>query len=135
MANLYGVQTKLSSTFPEARLKVILLYKHCLKAIPQAQSDYELQFTNEEMKKRIRFDFDKHGVVKQKEVLDMLRWKGQMDLNETTRIWKQSPHLVNYFSEKIDSQDGKKVLSNDEIDQEFLDKFFNGIRQNNPISI
>lgn len=60
-------------------------------------------------------EFLKHKDVTDVRVIDMLVIKGQMELKETVKIWKQKGHVMRYWQE---SQDPKPV--------DFLSKFMAG---------
>merc|ERR1712055_530989 len=93
------VKPILSADNEEARRRVRNLYKAWWRHIPFAIWDYEIPVTEVMGQNALRQQFRKHGDVTDIRVIDMLVIKGQMELVETAKIWKQKSHMMYYFKE------------------------------------
>ena len=100
----------------DARNRVLTFYRRCLKSVPQIQSEYMLEYKHDYIAKRIREEFEKHSNVDELEVVDMLRWKGEHDLDEYLKQWKTKSHVLKFLAPK------KKATSNDFL-QRFLSSY------------
>ena len=100
----------------EATLQAVRLYRRCLQEIPNVIATFELTFHPDTMRKRIRRDFYKHKDIKDTQTIDLLVFRGQIELDEVLRMWKQRPHLVSYFGEEAETEE-----------KDFMENFFNGI--------
>merc|ERR1712066_445028 len=88
------VKPILSSDREEAKRRVRNLYKAWYRQIPFAIFDYEIPVTEVQAQARLREGFMKHKDVTDIRVIDMLVIKGQQELVETAKIWKQKSHYV-----------------------------------------
>jgi NADH dehydrogenase (ubiquinone) 1 alpha subcomplex subunit 6 len=101
----------ISKTLAEASKKAVRLYRHSLKAIPTVVKMYQLEYTPAHMKRQIRKEFESHKVslfhmrdssfakeVKQPEVVDMLVFRGRLELEETVKIFKTKAHVAKLFA-------------------------------------
>ena len=104
--------TTMSSSSEEARRRVIIFYRRCLKSVPQIQFDYSLEQRQDYINKKIREEFEKYRTVKEREIIDMFRWKGEHELDEYLKQWKTKSHVIKFLAPK------KKAASND-----FLNRF------------
>ena len=77
--------------------------------------EYDIPKTQEQCRKKLREEFEKNRHVKDIRVVDMLVIKGQMELVETVKRWKQKGHIMNYFRAPITPKP-----------KDFLSKFFAG---------
>lgn len=73
--------------------------------------------TTDECRLKLREQFLKNKNITDIRITDMLLIKGQMELNETVKIWKQPNQLLKYWIEN-DQQQPEPT--------EFLTKFLNG---------
>lgn len=64
---------------------------------------------------KLKEEFVKNKEIQDVRVIDMLVIKGQMELKETVKIWKQKGHIMRYWKE---SQEPKPT--------DFLSKFMAG---------
>jgi len=76
--------------------------------------DYDLEYPPSVLRTRVRQEFLKNKEVKEPFVIDMLVFKGRLELQETVEIWKTRSHVEKYF-------DVKEVRKKTE-----LEKFFSG---------
>ncbi|XP_053686760.1 NADH dehydrogenase [ubiquinone] 1 alpha subcomplex subunit 6-like [Sabethes cyaneus] len=109
------VRPILSLNNQEARQRVIVLYKTWYRQIPQTVHDYDIPKTVQQCRAKLREEFLRHRDVTDVRVIDMLIFKGHMDLKETVNRWKQKSHLMRYWKE---SQEPKPT--------DFLTKFYQG---------
>ncbi|XP_044731490.1 NADH dehydrogenase [ubiquinone] 1 alpha subcomplex subunit 6 [Chrysoperla carnea] len=112
---LRQVKPILSTDKNGARSRVITLYKAWYRQIPSVVFDYDIPKTVPECRAKLRELFEKNKNVEDIRVIDLLVIKGQMELQETERIWKQKGHIMTYFKE---SQEPPPT--------DFLSKFFQG---------
>ncbi|CAM1303467.1 NDUFA6 (predicted) [Pycnogonum litorale] len=83
----------------EARRRVLNLYKAWYRQLPYIALDFDLAVTPKELKEKLRQQFMKNKHVTDLRVIDMLVIKGNMELIETIKGWKQASHIMNYFRE------------------------------------
>jgi len=69
----------------------------------------------EQVRAKVKEEFVKQKDVTDIRVVDMLVIKGQMELKETTNIWKQKGHIMRYWQESVEVKP-----------QDFLSKFMSG---------
>jgi len=104
--------TTMSSSNEEAKRRILIFYRRCLKSVPQVQLEYSIEQNYQFISKRIRDEFEKYRHVTEVEVIDMLRWKGEHDLDEYLKQWKTKSHVLKFLAPK------KKASTDD-----FLDRF------------
>ncbi|KAI8910684.1 putative NADH-ubiquinone oxidoreductase B14 subunit [Powellomyces hirtus] len=61
------------------------------------------------MRQRMREEFDKHSHVENKQVVDILIFKGRNELIETLEQWKQDDHVQRFFPNNTYAQPERKV--------------------------
>uniref|UniRef100_A0A6F9DM91 NADH dehydrogenase [ubiquinone] 1 alpha subcomplex subunit 6 n=1 Tax=Phallusia mammillata TaxID=59560 RepID=A0A6F9DM91_9ASCI len=111
-----GVPMKpvMSANPVEARRRVLTLYKQWYRATPKIIEKFQLPYTVEKVHNRIREEFMKNSHVRDVRAIDLLVIKGQMDLQETIKMWKQPCHIKSYFHQETAV----------EVPTDFLGKFF-----------
>lgn len=72
--------------------------------------EYDIPRTETQCRAKLRERFEKNRHVKDVRVIDMLVVKGQMELVETVKRWKQKSQLMNYFQPST-NQEKKDFLS------------------------
>jgi NADH dehydrogenase (ubiquinone) 1 alpha subcomplex subunit 6 len=61
--------------------------------------DYDIPKNLDQCKSKLREEFLKNKDVADIRVIDMLVIKGQMELKETVKIWKQKGHIMRWWKE------------------------------------
>ncbi|EEB14460.1 NADH-Ubiquinone oxidoreductase B14 subunit [Pediculus humanus corporis] len=93
------VKPLLSLDNVEARRRVIMLYKAWYRAAPEIAVTFRLPISFEQVRKKIKEEFMKNKNVTDVRVIDLLVIKGQMELKETVKIWKQTNHVMYYMKD------------------------------------
>lgn len=77
--------------------------------------EYDIPKTEAHCRAKLREEFEKNRHVKDVRVIDMLVVKGQMELVETVKRFKQKNHIMQYFKAPINPKP-----------KDFLSNFFSG---------
>ncbi|XP_059175040.1 NADH dehydrogenase [ubiquinone] 1 alpha subcomplex subunit 6-like [Physella acuta] len=109
------VKPLLSVDRTEARRRVLNLYKAWHRQIPYTVMHFDIPVTIPQARAKLRELFLKNKHVTDIRAIDMLVIKGQMDLVETTNIWKQANHVMAYFKDTVNPKP-----------TDFLSKFYEG---------
>ncbi|CAG9806208.1 unnamed protein product [Chironomus riparius] len=109
------VRPILSLDRDEARRRVLNLYKAWYRTIPFIVDKFDIPKSEEQCKSKLREMFLRHKEVSDVRVIDMLVIKGQMELKECTKQWKQKGHVMNYWQETVEPKPA-----------DFLSKFMSG---------
>ncbi|XP_011565461.1 NADH dehydrogenase [ubiquinone] 1 alpha subcomplex subunit 6 [Plutella xylostella] len=109
------VKPMLSLSKGEARRRVLNLYKAWYRQIPYIVKDFDMPKTEEQCRDKLKEIFLKNKDVSDIRVIDVLVIKGQMELQECVKIWKQKGHVMAYWKP---SEEPKP--------KDFLSKFFAG---------
>ncbi|KAJ8681431.1 hypothetical protein QAD02_017218 [Eretmocerus hayati] len=109
------VKPLLSLNRDEARRRVFNLYKAWIRQVPLILMDYEIPKNEQDLKRKIREEFQKNAHVKDIRALDMLVIKGQMELKEVVEKFKNKGALMFYFKDTVEPKP-----------TDFLGKFMSG---------
>merc|ERR1711936_1419972 len=109
------VKPVLSVDRSEAKRRVLNLYKAWYRQIPYVVKDFRVPISVKQGRDKVRENFMKNAHITDIRAIDMLVIKGQMDLVETAKIWKQRNHVMAYFK---DTHNPKP--------KDFLSKFYEG---------
>ena len=110
-----SVRPLLSTDKAQAKRRVLNLYKAWYRQIPYTVKEYDLMLTEDDFRQKLREEFMKNKHVTDIRVIDKLVIKGQMELKETSNIWKQRNHLMMYFQDTANNKPS-----------DFLSKFYEG---------
>merc|ERR1712243_246603 len=94
---------------------VLTLYKAWYRQIPYIVMEYDIPKNEAQCRKKLREEFEKHSHIADIRVVDMLVVKGQMELVETVKMWKQKGHVMSYFKPTVNPKPA-----------DFLSKFLSG---------
>lgn len=75
-----------------------------------------MDFPNSVIRSKIREEFEKNRYVNDLKLIDILIFKGNAELEETMKLWKQVDQLMFYFAK----EEGQSKP------QTFLGKFYEG---------
>eukprot|EP01115_Flamella_aegyptia_P001158 TRINITY_DN118565_c0_g1_i1.p1 TRINITY_DN118565_c0_g1~~TRINITY_DN118565_c0_g1_i1.p1 ORF type:complete len:169 (-),score=47.84 TRINITY_DN118565_c0_g1_i1:52-558(-) len=87
-----------SKNMTEASRNATRTYRRMLKSIPTVIKAYQLEYTPEQIKRKIRHDFESHKEVKDVEISDMLNFKALQELDETLNLYKTKSHITNILA-------------------------------------
>eukprot|EP00466_Bigelowiella_natans_P009297 jgi/Bigna1/137303/aug1.38_g12011 len=79
------------------------LYKNIMKSVPRVLDQYEFTYMEENaVRTNLKKHFTKHFNESNPVVIDMLRIKGEMELDETLRMFKTPCHIEKILTTDID---------------------------------
>jgi len=109
------VRPILSVDREEARRRVFNLYKAWHRSIPFIVEKYDIPKSEAQCKEKLKEEFLKNKDIADVRVIDMLVIKGQMELKEVIKLWKQKGHVMRYWQESVEPKP-----------KDFLSKFLSG---------
>ncbi|XP_067415710.1 NADH dehydrogenase [ubiquinone] 1 alpha subcomplex subunit 6 [Emydura macquarii macquarii] len=110
-----AVKPIFSRDLSQAKRRVRELYRAWYREVPNAVHLYHLDISVKQGREKVREMFMKNAHVTDPRVIDLLVIKGKMELQETTRAWKQRTHIMRFFHETETPQP-----------KDFLSKFYVG---------
>eukprot|EP00039_Didymoeca_costata_P018789 m.334978 g.334978 ORF g.334978 m.334978 type:complete len:119 (+) comp17486_c0_seq1:37-393(+) len=112
-----AVRSVLASTSKsDARLRVIGLYRAWWREVPSIVEKFTLDVGVVRCRQKLREMFERNRGVTDIRQIDMLVYKGKLELEETNKIWKQKTHVMRYF----DNPTGPRPQ------KDFMTKFLEG---------
>eukprot|EP00029_Vermamoeba_vermiformis_P002469 TRINITY_DN1283_c0_g1_i1.p1 TRINITY_DN1283_c0_g1~~TRINITY_DN1283_c0_g1_i1.p1 ORF type:complete len:126 (-),score=34.86 TRINITY_DN1283_c0_g1_i1:87-464(-) len=112
--------TESSKSLREAGSKVLRLYRNALREAPQLIRSYQLELTPKQVQQRIREDFVKNKTISDTQIVDMLVFKGELELEEVKMMWKTKSHVLRYFVPKKDTDEHQSEFLKSFLEQERL---------------
>ncbi|XP_046572836.1 NADH dehydrogenase [ubiquinone] 1 alpha subcomplex subunit 6-like [Haliotis rubra] len=109
------VKPILSTDRTEAKRRVLNLYKAWYRQIPAIMKQFDIPVSVAQGREKLKEEFLRNRHVNDVRVIDLLVIKGQMDLVETTEVWKQRTHIMKYFK---DTEEPRPT--------DFMSKFYDG---------
>ena len=113
---LPSVTTSTSVSLAQARNRSLALYREWMRAAPEICNLYHLEINSRVVQQRIRQEFEKNRFVRDLSVVDILLFKGRIELEETLNLFKQPTHVMRFFADPFLEPKPK----------DFLSKFYNG---------
>jgi len=96
------VRPLLSLDREDARRRVFSLYKAWYRSAPFIVEKYDIPKSIEQCREKLKEEFIKNKDIADVRVIDMLVIKGQMELKETIKIWKQKGHIMRFWKESLE---------------------------------
>ncbi|KAJ9051862.1 ndufa6 NADH-ubiquinone oxidoreductase subunit [Entomophthora muscae] len=92
----YALRTAASGSLLNARTRTISLYRKWIRSAPEIPQLYILDFPYSVIRAKIREEFEKNRYVNDLKLIDILIFKGNAELEETMKLWKQvdQPHVL-----------------------------------------
>ncbi|KAI9152685.1 ndufa6 NADH-ubiquinone oxidoreductase subunit [Blastocladiella emersonii ATCC 22665] len=112
-----AVFSRASADQADARARALSLYRKWLRSADEIVALYYLDVPASAVRQRVREEFEKNRFVTDLGTLDIVLWKGQLELQETINLWKQKTHIMRYF-EPAEFGDAKNAP--------FMDRFLQG---------
>ncbi|KAI0180508.1 NADH dehydrogenase, alpha subcomplex, subunit 6 [Hypoxylon sp. FL1284] len=90
--------TRTSANWNDAKRRVLAAYREWIRAAPEIQTMYSIQFPVSTIRTRMRQEFERHRFVNKLPVVDMLLMQNNAEYQETMNYWKQTTHIMSYFN-------------------------------------
>merc|ERR1712137_281612 len=104
LQGLKHVKPIFSTTPKDARLRVLNLYKAWYRSIPIMCQDFDIPYSEDDCRAKLREIIEKNKNEKDTRVIDMLCVKGMQELDEVRHVWKQNCHVANYWKPTYNEQ-------------------------------
>ena len=106
-----------SVDLPSARKLVLRLYRMWIQEMPRIQENFTLEYSKAQCVAKLREKFLENSHVRDPRAIDLLVFKGRLELDECVFLWKQRTHVLKYF------QDTRRKPPT-----RFMDKFNQGMK-------
>ncbi|CDR46282.1 CYFA0S22e02080g1_1 [Cyberlindnera fabianii] len=122
IATAFAETTKRSLTHQDMSKRVLRLYRKYLREAPVFIELYELDLPVAAVRTKIRQEFERNRFQKDLSVTNVLYAKGQMEFQELTNFWKQTPHVMRYFENEGETAWAPHA----QVQDTFVNKFLKG---------
>lgn len=95
-------RTRTSISWNDAKRRVLLSYRDWLRAAPEIQSMYGLNYPVSAIRTKLRQEFERNRYVNDMAVVDVLISQSHQEYQETMNFWKQLSHVLKYFRAEED---------------------------------
>jgi len=95
----------------EARLQTLSLYRNALRIAPFIVKQFELDVSAEMIKDKMTTEFRRNQKIRDLHTIDNLQNLAKIDIEETKALWKQKPHIMQYFGLGTKYNLSKKEIS------------------------
>eukprot|EP01129_Flabellula_baltica_P002381 TRINITY_DN12196_c0_g1_i1.p1 TRINITY_DN12196_c0_g1~~TRINITY_DN12196_c0_g1_i1.p1 ORF type:complete len:144 (+),score=37.38 TRINITY_DN12196_c0_g1_i1:32-463(+) len=94
-------QRKYSSSIDKNQLKkdVMKFYRETMRGVPLIIQYYQLPYSVDYVRKRIRHNFEEFRDVKDVAIVSSLLTHGIQDFQEAIELWKTKAHVMQWFEE------------------------------------
>ncbi|GME43130.1 Complex 1 LYR protein [Neofusicoccum parvum] len=103
-------KTRSSANWSDAKRRVLKAYRDWLRAAPEIQTMYSLNFPVSQIRTKTRQEFERHRYVSQLQTVDVLLQQSNAEFQETLNYWKQLNHVLKYF--KVEEDPKHKLPNN-----------------------
>ncbi|KAJ3022546.1 UNVERIFIED_CONTAM: hypothetical protein HDU68_009049 [Siphonaria sp. JEL0065] len=117
LSHLPSVVTASSTSFLQARKRVLLGYRDWVRSSKWIADNYQLEIPSELVRQRIRTEYNRFKGVSDLQTIDLLIYKSRTEYEETMNYWKQKTHVMRYFDAPR-AEDAKPT--------DFLGRFYAG---------
>jgi len=83
-----------SKNLSEAQYRSKKLYRDCLRQIPHVINIYQLPFSCESIRSKLRYEWHLRKNITDPAILDQIVFKTYTDLDETQRLYKTKSHMI-----------------------------------------
>ncbi|KAJ3069932.1 hypothetical protein HDU98_007025 [Podochytrium sp. JEL0797] len=115
VAHVPSVITSSSTSFLQARKRVLSGYRDWIRSASWIANNYQLDLTSDVLRKRMRQEYNKYKGVSDLQTIDLLIYKGRTEWEETMNFWKQATHILRFFDGPVEPKP-----------KDFLGRFYAG---------
>jgi hypothetical protein len=94
-----SIPATVSASLTEARKRSLDTYRSALRLVPFMVITYNLPLTVAQCRQRIQADFRRYSAVDDSLTVDRLVFGARTEIEETSLVYKQRSHVLNYFLE------------------------------------
>jgi NADH dehydrogenase (ubiquinone) 1 alpha subcomplex subunit 6 len=94
---LKSIPTTTSKNVEEATKSALRLYREAIRGIPRMKQAYQLDMPKEQIRRRIRQEFERNKNVTSVDKMDFLLFKGRVELQEAMNMWKTKSHVIAFL--------------------------------------
>mmetsp|Transcript_5356 Transcript_5356/g.8815 ORF Transcript_5356/g.8815 Transcript_5356/m.8815 type:complete len:131 (+) Transcript_5356:42-434(+) len=118
--------SKVSNSLQDAQYKVRHLYREVQKQVPNIIRLYNLEIEPVALKEKLAHEFRKNANVVDPKVIDVLAFKGKLELEETLTLYKTRSHVMRYLMGTSQKKDIVPPQQSEPGETDFLRRFYAG---------